>query len=638
MSLNTILLFLFVFFSVPEKIEQNKKTDFTQIIKKKDTNYFNLRQKIKGSSFDELNKFYKKCQLNNYELGEVCALNSLSLHYRKKSAYPQALKHLNEALTICENNNFIDAQLVSLNNLGIVYRKQDDIINALYYYKSVTSLAKKIKRKTLNNKISISIAKNSLGNIYASLKQYELAIKQFKKAIVIQKSNKNLKGLAINYQNIGKAYESLNLFDEALDNYQKSLKINVKNNSAIGKVICNNSIASLAIKKGNYNQALYVLKRIYPTAKTLKNKYYVSETLSNLGWAQLKLKNFKEADKNLNEALKLTTNLNNKLLRVDILHHISELFEQKKDLEKSYFYFKKAIELEKKTIGKKNNIYISNLISEQDTQIKNNDFKELQNETKIKSLQLTRNRNILIITLVTIALLSVVLYSIYKQHLLKNDQKIILLEQQALQAQMNPHFVFNALNSIKHYIINNEQKNAVYYLNKFSKLIRNILEVSKVKEVSLKEELNTMSLYMSIENIRFDNSISYIEKISSDLNTDTIKLPPLVLQPFLENSIWHGLSSKEGKKEIILSTKKISEELIEINIIDNGIGRKEALKINMNKSKSLKRNSVGITLTKERLTTFSNEFSNEFYLKYYDLKDAEGNPIGTKVTIQIPLS
>jgi len=233
-------------------------------------------------------------------------------------------------------------------------------------------------------------------------------------------------------------------------------------------------------------------------------------------------------------------------------------------------------------------------------------------------------------------LLSIALYSIYRQRLLNNDRKILLLEQQALQTQMNPHFIFNALNSIKLYIINNEQKQAVYYLNKFSKLIRNILDVSKIKEVSLKEELATMDLYMSIENIRFSNEINYQVDINPDMNTDTIKVPPLILQPFLENALWHGLSSKKSDKQIKLTANKVSDTVVEVNIIDNGIGRNAAAKIK--EGKSLKRKSVGIDLTKERLKTFSEDYDDEFSLTYHDLTNEGGSPAGTKVTLRFPIA
>ncbi len=119
------------------------------------------------------------------------------------------------------------------------------------------------------------------------------------------------------------------------------------------------------------------------------------------------------------------------------------------------------------------------------------------------------------------------------------------LKSTAFRSQMNPHFIFNALNSIKLYIINNEPKIAAHYLNKFSKLIRRILEASNQKESSLFEELETMNLYMTIENIRFYDEINFKIIVDENINLKTIKVPPLVLQPFLEDALWQGLSSKK---------------------------------------------------------------------------------------------
>src|SRR5690606_5214405 len=132
---------------------------------------------------------------------------------------------------------------------------------------------------------------------------------------------------------------------------------------------------------------------------------------------------------------------------------------------------------------------------------------------------------------------------------------------------MNPHFIFNSLNSIKLYIINNEKENAVYYLNKFSKFIRKILVASTEKENSLADELDTMKLYMNIENIRFSNEIHFEIHIEDSINTARIKVPSMILQPFLENALWHGLSSKEDDdKKITLNVYQTNEDFVTISI------------------------------------------------------------------------
>ena len=211
---------------------------------------------------------------------------------------------------------------------------------------------------------------------------------------------------------------------------------------------------------------------------------------------------------------------------------------------------------------------------------------------------------------------------------------MLTLEQSMLRSQMNPHFLFNSLNSIKLYIINNETKNAVHYLNKFSKLIRKILEASSLKEIPLEEELETVELYMNIENIRFSNAINFSINVEEGIDTHLIKIPSLILQPFLENALWHGLSSKEGDKSVQLDVSKGRSGFIEISISDNGVGREEAEKLK--ERKVLKRKSVGIDITKERLDNFSKDYQNSFDVEIVDLFDDSGKAAGTKVILYIP--
>ena len=232
------------------------------------------------------------------------------------------------------------------------------------------------------------------------------------------------------------------------------------------------------------------------------------------------------------------------------------------------------------------------------------------------------------------ALLIGIFYILYRQNQLKAEKKLLTLEQSMLRSQMNPHFLFNSLNSIKLYIINNERKNAVHYLNKFSKLVRKILEASSQREISLAEELETVALYMNIENIRFSNEINFTVDVKDDIDTHLIKIPSLILQPFLENALWHALSSKDGEKKIDLEIKKGKNGFIEITITDNGVGRDAAKKIK--DGKVLKRKSLGIDITKERLANFSRDYENFFNVEIIDQFDEKNRPTGTKIIIFIP--
>jgi len=160
------------------------------------------------------------------------------------------------------------------------------------------------------------------------------------------------------------------------------------------------------------------------------------------------------------------------------------------------------------------------------------------------------------------------------------------------------------------------------------------LEASSLKEISLADELETVELYMNIENIRFSDEINFNVSIDDNIDVHTVKIPSLILQPFLENALWHGLSSKEGEKNIDLQVSRSTGNFIDISITDNGVGR-DASEI-IKKNRVLKRKSVGIAITKERLANFAKDYQNTFDVTINDLFDKDNNAIGTRVVLHIP--
>ena len=205
------------------------------------------------------------------------------------------------------------------------------------------------------------------------------------------------------------------------------------------------------------------------------------------------------------------------------------------------------------------------------------------------------------------------------------------LEMQALRAQMNPHFIFNCLSSINHFILTNESEMASDYLTKFSRLIRMVLNNSKNPLINLEEELEMLRLYLDLEKLRFNNSFEYSISFYNHFDISSIFIPPLLLQPFAENAIWHGLMNKEehGLLEVGF---ELDDHVLNCYITDNGIGRKKAETL---KSKSAeKQKSMGMQITAERLALFNND-ARQTIFSIEDLVDAEGQPAGTRVTLKI---
>ena len=211
-----------------------------------------------------------------------------------------------------------------------------------------------------------------------------------------------------------------------------------------------------------------------------------------------------------------------------------------------------------------------------------------------------------------------------------HEKELVELEAKALRAQMNPHFVFNSLNSIKSLINKNENETAANYLTTFSKLIRSLFQNSDKREVSLKEELETCQLYTQLERMRFGDKVEFVFDIDETIDLKDFKVPALILQPFIENAIWHGLMPKESGGKVTISVKRI-DGIIQCIIDDNGIGREQSKKLSPQYETTHQSKGIGLTQSRLELDKILNEREDKIYI--IDKESENGKPEGTKVII-----
>lgn len=612
------------------------ETALDNITKTKPSTYLGIDSILKPFERDSLKmkRVLETSELNTYNEGISYALNTLGVINRNLSNYDKSIKLHEKAKSFADKADSDELRIISLNMIGVAYRRMDIVKLALDYHTEALKIAYEVKDPSQTVSYNIAVSQNSIGNIYLILKQYDIAIIQFKKSLEIEEKADNKLGLAINYHNIGYAEEAKGNLDIALINYEKSLYYNESINSEIGRMICFNSIGSIYLKKENYRNAEPIIKDALKKAVALKDQYYIASSYINLGQLEIELNQILKAEKNLKKGLEVASTYSLKSSIADASKLLSEVNQKKGNFKTALEYYQKAVGIENTILTEQNLQYVNDIVIEYENENKNNQIKALASENEAVRLRLERNKNLFWYSIIGLFLIGITLFIINRNHALKQDKQILTLEQDMLRSQMNPHFIFNSLNSIKLYIINNEKENAVYYLNKFSKLIRKILIASKEKETSLQGELDTMQLYMNIENIRFDNEIDFNINVEDSINTEVIKLPSLVLQPFLENALWHGLSSKPNDKKIDLNVFKNSSDYITVEIIDNGIGRIASKKIKDNKK--LKRKSVGIDITKARLANFSKAFDNSYNLVIEDLYE-NNSPCGTRIRLNIPV-
>ncbi|HPE56617.1 MAG TPA: two-component regulator propeller domain-containing protein [Bacteroidales bacterium] len=213
-------------------------------------------------------------------------------------------------------------------------------------------------------------------------------------------------------------------------------------------------------------------------------------------------------------------------------------------------------------------------------------------------------------------------------------RQAILAEQKAVRSQMNPHFIFNSLNSIQNFIVEKDDKNANLYLVIFSSLIRRILEASKHNFISLKEEIETIKLYLELEKFRFEKHFDYSIVLDTSINADQVSIPSMLLQPYLENAIWHGIVPKQSKGVLKVEFKLVEPGLMKISIIDDGIGRVRAAEINKRRKHH---KPTGMKNVEERLGLLNKLNNTNMRVKIIDLYDDQNFAIGTRVDFLIEI-
>ncbi|MBC7885112.1 MAG: histidine kinase, partial [Saprospiraceae bacterium] len=205
-----------------------------------------------------------------------------------------------------------------------------------------------------------------------------------------------------------------------------------------------------------------------------------------------------------------------------------------------------------------------------------------------------------------------------------------------LRLQMNPHFIFNSLSAIQHLIVTGQTTKSYKYLSTFSNFLRSLLKFAEHNFISIDDEIKMLNMYLELESLRFDQSFTFNIIVDESLTNEELLVPSLLVQPFVENAIWHGLLHKEGEKNLKIEFQNMNDEYITCTIEDNGVGRIESAEIQKNKISVTKDQSRGIHIVKERLLMLQQKAGKPANIDIVDLVDEAGDATGTKIIVTIP--
>ena len=281
----------------------------------------------------------------------------------------------------------------------------------------------------------------------------------------------------------------------------------------------------------------------------------------------------------------------------------------------------------------RHNMELIQLQTMYETERNEEQIKSLSQENSIQVLKLKQSTYFLFGLGGLVLLVILLAFVFIRQNKLRHQQQTLLLQQKLFRSQMNPHFIFNSLTSIQNYILEEDAHKASKYLSRFSKLVRNILDSSIEEYVPLEEEISTIENYLELQNIRFQNRFDYTLEVDEAINTENMYIPPMLAQPFIENSIEHGIMHKGSKGNIHIRVGLKNNYLV-FEVEDDGVGREKAREILYKQNR--KHKSLATAITIERISVLNKKLKRKIMLHILDLMDANNKPSGTIVQIEIP--
>ncbi|PKB43825.1 histidine kinase [Cellulophaga sp. RHA19] len=518
--------------------------------------------------------------------------------------------------TLTKKSEFKELNLDELFYITKSYGRTRQYSNGLVFSNKMTEKAMKLKDTTNLVRAFNLMAENliDLNDITKGIEYCEKVAPVFR-----EKDSIEFQKLCFKW---GMMYYHNNQYKKAHDIYNN---ITLPKYRKLSLFTNNYALTLMGLEK--WDEAIVYLKKSIKKSKNNRSVHY-----SNIGFAYLKQEKYKEAEVYLDSAVTSISDNTSLYNQKSIYSHYFLMYKNQNNVEKAVTYLARIESLNEAIFKQK----ISEKIKALETSSKQLEFANTRETTLKKQVKIIDNRLALaekqkiwgaFILVILVVVLFAVLF-IFKYRNIINAHVQIQTEQRLLRSQMTPHFIFNSLSVIQGMILNKEDKKAIIYLSKFSKLLRIILENSREKLVSLKEELQALQNYIDLQNMSRENSFKYTLKIDENIDTSIISIPPMLMQPFVENAIEHGFNNNFENAEISIFIH-FKDSKLSCIIIDNGLGIN---KTSTNKRKSKK--SVSTQISAERLKIMSKELRVETGLTIEDR--SQFNEQGTIVTLTLP--
>jgi tetratricopeptide (TPR) repeat protein len=599
--------------------------------------YSNLLDFKKAEFFLRKAIIYAKRNRNYNQIAE--SDNLFALNFMRQNQKDSAMFYVNRAIQYARRSSKKEDLSYSFHTQALIFGHFGQV--ELSVAKNILALefSRKINDIYQRSKLNLEIGKSQRMILNLDDAEY-----YFRLALTNAKKIEDYRQMGLALSNLGTVYYERKLFDDALNLTKRGINLLLKSNDVNGLGEAHNNLGLIYREKQDYITAALNFNRALVLFESLGNKEEIANVYHNVGTVFQKQKKYLNALNYLKRSVEIRQKVGFKNNNYPTYRVISEVYEVLGKEHEALQYIDLYLRsLDKNTsiqsarqIAELSELYRTEqrerLIESQAESIQREKQEKILTSTKLENSQLRNDFQFYIILafILIIILATIILFYRWNQTKIKQQQREAEISQTLLRTQMNPHFVFNAMSVIQSYIYENDSVNSSKFLVNFSRLIRLILENSSKEFIPLETELDIIQKYLETQQIRFENRFHFQLTVSPEIDRENTFIPPMITQPFIENSVEHGQLHAIQNGMIKIAFQKV-DNMLQIHIEDNGVGRKNA---SNNKSKEHK--SMAINITKERIENLNKKYKTDGFLKIEDKNKKQHT--GTSVIITLPFN
>ena len=587
-----------------------------------------------NNDYDKASDYYNKVLdydiKTNNKLGQADMLNNLGILGYRKGDFDKAIELFKKAVVIREQLGEEKLSLGTINNIGAICLNQGRYTEALEYFNKCLKIHKQDQDKRAIASVSYNISA-----VYYELKQYDKTLQYLNEALPIYEKLEDKRRMASGLINKGAVYADLKQFPKALDYMTQSLRISREIDDKAELTAGHFQLGDLYLLMQQPNKALKQYQKTLELSRSIEEKVYTCHAQIGLARSYVALNKYSSALVHAQKGQTIANKLEllpQQKMASDLL---ATIYSNTGDYKKAFENHQQFKTLNDSLFNKESIEKITQLEYEYKYQqaLDSASIRELKLTKTVKATtqDLEKSQRNLFLGVITFLIMALVLGTIIFFLRLRNEKtktQSIAIEQKLLRSQMTPHFIFNSLSVLQGMILNKEDKKSVHYLSKFSKLLRITLENSRDKLVPLQQELEAVNNYLELQNLEETQAYNYTILVEDTIDDTLFEIPPMLIQPFIENAIEHAFVNQKENRKIDIRLVYKSKNLI-CTIADNGVGIDF-----QNENKQKHKKSLATKITSERLKMLSNNFDSKGSVTIEDR--TKYNEQGTLVTLVIP--